>query len=190
MTTLDVTKNTVLNTLDILYNNLTGIDLSQNTQLQTFQCEFNQLTSLDLSKNTTIAFVQAANNALTSLDVRPNNALTYVGCADNPDLPYICVNLSQDTQNWDKDNPAEWSTTCALTTAIEEYKVNSGIKIYPNPTSDFIVSSEYLEEVNIYNAQGELVMQSSGNKIDVRSLPIGIYLMRSKDFVYRFVKEN
>jgi Leucine-rich repeat (LRR) protein len=83
LTSLDVSKNTVLTYLDCDYNQLTSLDVSKNAALESFYCGVNQLTSLDVSKNTALTDLGCAYNQLTSLDVSKNTVLTYLFCHVN-----------------------------------------------------------------------------------------------------------
>jgi hypothetical protein len=70
-------------------------------------------------------------------------------------------------------------------------KVN--FSVYPNPTVDFLnIDGVEIVNVKIYNTNGQLVKQSTNNKIDVSTLSKGTYfvevngakayLLRSKNF--------
>ncbi|RKE95040.1 T9SS type A sorting domain-containing protein [Ichthyenterobacterium magnum] len=54
--------------------------------------------------------------------------------------------------------------------------------IYPNPTSDYITiqSTKTVDNVEIYDLLGKLVMSSSKKHIDVKSLSSGAYLVKVK----------
>lgn len=56
------------------------------------------------------------------------------------------------------------------------------LSIYPNPTSDYIhiKSNENIQEVQILDISGKLVKTSVGNKVDIRPLNRGIYIVRIK----------
>ena len=69
LTTLDVSKNTALTTLDCSKNQLTALDVSQNTALKWLSCSYNQLTTLDVSKNTALTRLDCRKNPLRALDV-------------------------------------------------------------------------------------------------------------------------
>lgn len=62
--------------------------------------------------------------------------------------------------------------------------VENSYKIYPNPTSDFIFielqSKTKIQEAEIYDFSGKLVSREkiNENKLDLRSLPPGNYLLR------------
>lgn len=83
LTSLDVSKNTDLTTLECSGNiGLTSLDLSNNTALTHLSCNACAgLTSLDVSKNTNLTNLDCANcNGLTSLDLSKNAALTRLSC--------------------------------------------------------------------------------------------------------------
>ena len=83
LTSLDVSKNTMLYYLDCSYNYLTSLDVSSNTYLMTLYCNCNEIPSLDLSNNTALESLSCYTNALTSLDVSKNTALSYLDCEGN-----------------------------------------------------------------------------------------------------------
>ena len=83
LTSLDVSKNTVLEDLRCDRNQLTSLDVSKNTALTYLACYNNQLTSLDVSKNTALTGLRCDGNQLTSLDVSKNTALTSLNCGHN-----------------------------------------------------------------------------------------------------------
>ena len=64
-------------------NSLTSIDVSKNTELVTLECKDNQLTSLDLSKNTKLRCLYCERNKLTSLDVSACPELFDLFCEGN-----------------------------------------------------------------------------------------------------------
>ncbi len=83
LTTLDVSKNTALTTLDCSKNQLTALDVSQNTALKWLSCSYNQLTTLDVSKNTALTRLDCRKNPLRALDVSKNTKLKYLFCSKN-----------------------------------------------------------------------------------------------------------
>ena len=76
LTSLDVSANTALTSLDVSGNQLTSLDVSANTALTSLSVYSNQLTSLDVSANTALTSLNVGGNQLTSLDVSRNTALT------------------------------------------------------------------------------------------------------------------
>lgn len=61
------------------------------------------------------------------------------------------------------------------------------VKIYPNPTTDFIyvkLSSKLkIEEASVYDLSGKLILQAKleSDKLNLRSLPQGIYMVIFKN---------
>ena len=83
LTSLDVSQNTALQELECFENKLTSLDVSQNPALQKLDCWDNRLTSLDVSKNTELTYLKCSYNRLTELDVSKNTELTYLKCSYN-----------------------------------------------------------------------------------------------------------
>ena len=63
-----------------------------------------------------------------------------------------------------------------------ENKELESIKLYPNPTSDFVIfhlpERQSLKEVAIYNITGKQVSRQNTNKVDLRSFPAGTYILK------------
>ena len=83
ITSLDVSKNTMLKSLECSSNKLTALDVSKNKALAWLICYRAQLTALDLSKNTALIGLACGGNQLTTLDVSANTALTSLNCSSN-----------------------------------------------------------------------------------------------------------
>ena len=59
------------------------------------------------------------------------------------------------------------------------------VKLYPNPTSDYVIieSNMTIHDIEIYNLSGQLVQQVKQNKseriqLDVSNLTAGLYLVK------------
>jgi hypothetical protein len=93
-TSLDLSKNTELQSLLCARTLLTSLDLSKNTVL-THLCvnENEKLMSLDVSKNTALKVLlfHSMNNSVTSLDLSKNTALTMVSVY-SPQLSTTALN--------------------------------------------------------------------------------------------------
>ncbi|SFZ93030.1 Por secretion system C-terminal sorting domain-containing protein [Flaviramulus basaltis] len=66
-----------------------------------------------------------------------------------------------------------------------DFKLLTGISIYPNPTNEVVYIKgdvSKLESIDIYNLNGQRVgeLKKDFNKIDLRKLPSGLYLMKLK----------
>lgn len=83
MTALDVSKNTVLNSLECNNNKLTALDVSKNTALESINFSDNRISAIDLSVNTALAEFGCSNNQLTNLDISANTAIYLLECAGN-----------------------------------------------------------------------------------------------------------
>ena len=135
LTTLDLSKNTILTKLQCQKNQLTSLDLRANTQLQELRCgnnnlgsldisqsdlQFlycsnNQLTSLNLTNHISLKDVDCSNNELTTLEIGTKNNLTRISCQQNnlasldvnnvPELQYLNCNSNQLTQLDVSHNP-------------------------------------------------------------------------------------
>jgi hypothetical protein len=53
------------------------------------------------------------------------------------------------------------------------------LKVYPNPTSDYIniETVTTIKELTVYNILGQLVIHSTVNKVDVSGLPNGTFIV-------------
>lgn len=69
-------------------------------------------------------------------------------------------------------------------TSVSEHNEDSGLKIFPNPTGDFLtidVGSEPLRAVSVYDSEGKRVLTkrvSVSGVLDVTSIKPGSYLLR------------
>lgn len=83
VTSLDLSQCTELTYLNCSNTQLTSLDISNCTALTELECYQNQLISLDVSKNTALTKLYCGNNQLTSLDITQNTALTRLWCESN-----------------------------------------------------------------------------------------------------------
>ena len=83
LTQLDVSKNTVLETLTCDQNNLTQLDVSKNVKLWDLDCYKNNLTQLDVSKNVKLCDLYCFENNLTQLDISKSVELRDLSCYQN-----------------------------------------------------------------------------------------------------------
>jgi len=82
---------------------------------------------------------------------------------------------------WDPDNvtATETESKSGVLTSLEHWDMTTSFSIYPNPTSGILNIEPAGEQLLIYNAQGELVMESTGSIVDLSNHPPGIYSIRS-----------
>jgi Secretion system C-terminal sorting domain len=114
---------------------------------------------------------------------------------------------------WARDTPGTNLTSLAklrlsTDTLIEAYRTNfnnfstgitrtknnlAQVLIYPNPTNSYITIDGVglVNDLKIYNAQGKLVLHLKkplSTKVDIEDLPQGSYLVKTDEYVGRFVK--
>jgi hypothetical protein len=79
------------------------------------------------------------------------------------------------------------------TVSVKENTPKVTVKLYPNPTSGILNietgNSDVLPEVKIYSIQGALLINTQGNKIDISSLPNGVYIANISGQTLKVVKQ-
>ena len=114
VTTIDLSKNTLLILLRFNDNQLENIDVSNNALLREFYGYDNELVSLDLSNNSNLYNVYCWNNNLESLNIKNGNNVKINRCWSyaNPSLEFITVDdptsanegdFPYTTDKWRKD---------------------------------------------------------------------------------------
>ena len=109
--------------LTIWHQFLTTLDVSQNTLLESLNCTGNQLTYLDLSNNPALISLVCPENELTLLDIRNNSNTLFLNTTNNLNL--ICISVDDSTfsaNNWinNIDPQHYFSNNCSGTTALVE----------------------------------------------------------------------
>ncbi len=113
LTTLDVSRNTLLEKLTCSSNHLTALDVSNNMALTTLECHSNALTALDVSENAQLAVLDCENNDLTVLDVSRNTNLVSLNCYKNN-----LTELKLGSKKFDEINCAENELTYITGSAV------------------------------------------------------------------------
>ncbi len=106
ITALDLSTCTSLKDLDIYRDPyfsaksdpMTSLDLSNNTLLETVDCTANGLTKLTLPTSTTLSEIQCRNNKLTNLNVKTLSGLTKLDCSSNQLTKLTIGSLKQLTE--------------------------------------------------------------------------------------------
>ncbi len=67
--------------------------------------------------------------------------------------------------------------------ATEDFTLRNKIRLYPNPVRDVlnVEATLNIQSVEIFNTQGQKILASSENQINVTHLKAGIYLVKIKD---------
>ena len=71
------------NTIDYLSNTMSTLDVSKNVLLETLSVDNLQLTKLDVSKNTLLWYLSCARNKFTNLNLTNNKKLKSLWCDNN-----------------------------------------------------------------------------------------------------------
>lgn len=87
-TSVDLSRNTRLKDLALMYGKLTALDVSRLPELETLNCNNNALTSIDLSHNPKLRSLFVQGNRLTALDV-----------GHNPELELLYINMTPNFTN-------------------------------------------------------------------------------------------
>ncbi|MET0946616.1 MAG: leucine-rich repeat domain-containing protein, partial [Flavobacterium sp.] len=188
---------TALTYLDCSNNQLTSLDLTDNVLLETLNASSNQITSLDLSKNSKLTIVYVVSNPLLYLNLQNGNNTNMIilnvtgkNTANNITTTFLgldklaCVKVDDavfSNANWSKikEESTVYSTTCTL--GVEDSVFEKTV-LYPNPTKGEVsIDNLALKKVTIYSTTGQLVRtfnfdsNSTNNTINLASLPKGIY---------------
>jgi len=91
LSSLDVSKNSNLTTLNITGNKIEKIDISKNTKLKELSAQWTKITSVDLSNNTALVYVDFCFTPLQSIDVSMLPDLETLDVSCNYDLQKIDV---------------------------------------------------------------------------------------------------
>ena len=84
LTSVDVSQNTKLETLDLEYNAITEIDLSNNTALETLYLDENALTALDVTMLPALNALGFSGNSVAEIDLSGNPELATLFAYENP----------------------------------------------------------------------------------------------------------
>lgn len=81
-----------------------------------------------------------------------------------------------------------------LSTDIDEVKLPSIYKVYPNPVKDIIVIPGFgVKSIEVYSLNGSDIMKSTNNQVNVSNLPKGVYLLNvvtdKQNYLQKFIKE-
>lgn len=167
------------------------MDVAQNIDLVGLTCRNNQISILNLTQNSKLIYLWVENNQLQGLDMRNGNNInvTYFNSQNNPSLTCIFVddsNYSMNNPDWIIDPNSTFVETqqeCDDLAGIEDLLLQK-IKIYPNPTKEFlyIKNVNSVDKVEMYNILGEKILQINNfiesGKINLRNLSSGIYFLR------------
>ena len=82
LTSLNVSNNRKLVELKVYDNQLTALDVRSNYLLKKLNCYENQLTALDLSSNVSLEYLTVQKNPITELNLHPLSNLQKFSCSE------------------------------------------------------------------------------------------------------------
>ena len=207
---LDVSGCTQLTNLSCQNNNLTTLDVSKNTQLTKLSCRKNNLTTLDVSKNTKLTTLychgnnlstQALDDIFCALPDRTGNTNGKIqpvyNSSSSNHATVLATNAANATaKNWkvqyysnDADIPATTGKHKCSATDIAEAAAEPALTLYPNPVADVLYLSATARTIRIYNVYGtEVAHAYDTDRVDVASLPTGVYTVKADGTVAKMVK--
>jgi hypothetical protein len=204
ISSISLTQNLALTSLDVSFNGLTTLDLSQNVSLTNVLCFNNSLTSINLHPN--LIALECGNNQLMQLDVSSLPNLIWLICFDNE---LTCLNVKNGNDSTflvdasgnynltciETDNPNSGmimaepsvilSTNCNNSCSSASVSVTDLtskqrlVSVYPNPITDekIVIDFTTIEsaiDVSLNNSIGQNIYKGTFNKADVVILPADI----------------
>jgi len=83
ISSIDVSKNILLDSLMVHQNQIADIDISKNINLKTINLDANQLTTLEVTENRELVSLFINSNSLSSIDLKENIKLESLDCSAN-----------------------------------------------------------------------------------------------------------
>jgi Leucine-rich repeat (LRR) protein len=196
-----------LSNLQWLYcegNNLSSLDLSNNLLLTKALFGRNPITgTYDFSGHTSLNGFTCNETLITELNLANgnNSNFTLMLASETPNLN--CIEVDDSTwaaNNWNAwnslDSNDHYSEDCdGNGSSIGVLENGQEIQIYPNPFNDqlFISTPAVLEEVKLFDLNGELLINGRTNHMDMSNLSSGVYLVEvvtnSETIIQKLIKQ-
>jgi len=96
-----------------------------------------------------------------------------------------------DWQRWWVDNGTlNEGTSSEIDCSLSWAEKDLSYSIYPNPASDYInISAQNFEQINVFNMNGELLINETSQIVNVNGLSTGVHVVRLKiDGTYQYLK--
>ncbi|WP_395633999.1 T9SS type A sorting domain-containing protein [Flavobacterium sp.] len=214
LTSIDLTNQNLLISLDLTGNAISSLDLSNCPNLETlrisnngietlildnvnyvrqFFCSDNLLTSLNVDNMFNLKNFDCSNNQLSSLSTQNGIIEEYIYFSGNPDLESVCCDANevvymQNLCNQYDNNSAIVNSNCESATGR--------IAMYPNPVNDVLhlTATEGISKVEIYSINGVQVMSSNAvsDSIEMNTLNSGMYFLKvftnQEVYTMKFIK--
>lgn len=208
--TINLTNLTKLKSIILPSNWIGSIDLSTNTDLEYLDIgnreleflQYNHMSYLDLSNNIKLEYLDVFSlDSLFKINLKnhkANKIKIILGWQSSPyvspnyntvcievDDPVAATNKTFPYNNWEivNDSYVSYYFDSVCTLSVEKF-VNENFKIYPNPTSEYVVINQkdteniQLQSVQIIDSTGKWIrtVEENFNYIDISNLSAGTYL--------------
>ncbi|MBW4358981.1 T9SS type A sorting domain-containing protein [Flavobacterium taihuense] len=146
LTSLDLSKNSKLKTLDCSDNKIITLDFTSNTLLESLSCGGNKASIIDLSKNTAITNLSVHNSLmLENIDISTNTKIQTL------DISYSNLKTLDVSKNTDLKN---FKASGNILTSLDLSK-NIGL------TSFSCEYTKYLNDINLKNGANTLLIANN-----------------------------
>lgn len=166
ITSLDMTSNLNLRSLESYSNPVSSINISTNVLLWRLWCELNQFTEIDVSNNVALLEITLYGSQIANLDVSNNvnlqslhvdlNQLTSLDVTQNVKLKSLSFGHNMLTEIDVTHNPELGILYC-----FDNFLTDIDISTNPEVTT-FICNNNPLESLNIKNGSQLLINEFSG----------------------------
>ncbi|WP_417201050.1 T9SS type A sorting domain-containing protein [Bizionia sp.] len=197
LTHLNLTNCSSVTDIRFLNGAFFNFDLNTDdlVNLETIEFTYGGVTSLDLRNNNNLTTAIFSDSNIANLDLRNGNNTnldltiyyTNLNCISVDDIDYA-------TNNWpDVVDDVVYSTDCSTLT-LNEIQTES-LKLYPNPSSEFLQISGLQQNVNysILDFQGKQMQSGTlipQENITINSLQSGLYFLRIDSGTnFKFIKK-
>ena len=153
LTTIDVSNNLLLHTLDCDANDLISINISQNSALEVLKVQYNQLSELDISGNSSLKSLLCRTNQLSSIDISNNPQLNFLSIGNN-DLTTIDLSQHTNFSGLTIENNDLTSIDISQNPMLKSLNIGnnnlSNIDVSNNPLLEFLyVDDNNLSSINV-----------------------------------------
>ncbi|WP_299434700.1 matrixin family metalloprotease [uncultured Aquimarina sp.] len=170
LTSLDLSNNTLLETVDLDSNDLATLSLPTNGSLVTFICNNNpNLTTVDFSGNTNLETIQCSNNGLTSVNLTGLSVLNSLSLSNNS-LSTVdissSINLATFVIGENALTSIDLSSNTSLTYLSIESNDLSSLNVDNNTALEYLIfSNNSVTSIDVSSHPALLWLHTSNNPI-------------------------
>lgn len=188
LTTIDLTKNSLLETFVGSESKISSIEFASNSKLNDFQCQFCNFTTLDFSNNLMLTNLKLGSNPLTDLNISKNVNLTHIDFGKVYTSLKVCV--------WELPFPpigiivdnfstsVVYTTDCIIATGLTT-KTSLNFNVFPTPSSrTLIIQTNNIDtyQLTLSNLEGKnLIIENvhieNNYDLDLSNIENGIYIL-------------